>query len=363
MRDDSSPLTSGFGRLHPAAIGTQAMVQPAAVRKSRLDYVQNFRGAAIICIIVTHCLSAFDWSEHAQLESLLKIALANGTIFFIFISGFLFEHLSKQLHLAKYWGNKLRHVVLPYIVVSVPALLLFTTALHREGVREGFYEQAIWRQWIEFLATGAHLAPLWFVPTILVFYLAAPVLRLAFRDARSFAMLPLLFLIPVFVSRGDHDPVQAFAHFLPIWVLGMACRRFSGAFERAMRQGLLWLALLALVFAAAEMAFAQHPYSMLSYFGKACLSLVLLELFKRLGHRANPWLWQAGALSFGLFFIHSYVISAAKMAESKLFGHLATGSLPGLLVLAAIALLCTMLGVAGIRRVLGPRRSRLLIGA
>ena len=94
-------------------------------------HVHNFRGLAISLIVAVHCLSIFDWSASPGLERWLKILLLNATVFFLFIAGYLFQHLSARFHYPSYLQTKFRNVVLPYLVVSIPALILFTFVMQR----------------------------------------------------------------------------------------------------------------------------------------------------------------------------------------------------------------------------------------
>jgi hypothetical protein len=308
-------------------------------------------------------MSVFDWSSTPQVEHVLRVIWANGSMFFLFISAYLFDYLSKGFDTLRYWRKKLTNVLLPYVVCSVPALIVFTMVTQREGMRPGFYEQPVWRQMLEFLATGWHLAPLWFIPTILLFFLAAPIWVWVFRDRRAFLVLPLLFVIPVFVARGAHQPLQSFVHFTPLWVLGMAAHRFSAQFEKAMRFG-LFPALLVVSAAcfALELTVVDVTHTFYSYLGKAVFSLAMLEVFRRLGDSATKILATAGTFSFGIFFIHSYVITASKMVETRWAGHPLAGSIPALSAEFLYAFVVTILVVIVFRWLVGPQRSRLLIG-
>ena len=249
----------------------ESSVTPAS--RPRLAHVHNLRGLAIMFIVITHCLSVFDWSASPILEMVLKRIVANGTIFFLFIGGFLFEHLAVEYRPLPYLITKFKFVVVPYIVTSIPALLVFTVFSKRDGMSSGFYLQPIWLQVSEFLLTGTHLAPFWFIPTIIVFYLASPLIYMSFRRRSAYLVLPFLFLIPIFVPRGDADPLQSFVHFLPIWVLGMACSRFSEIASRALMRWFWWLLAAALALLLAEMALTEGTHSWYSDLGKAVFAL------------------------------------------------------------------------------------------
>lgn len=326
-----------------------------------LGHVHNFRGFAIVLIIFTHCISIFDWSGSPLLAEVLKRAVANGTILFLFIAGYLFQHLSDRYRVGDYLSKKARFVVLPYLVVSLPALLLFTVIVQRPDVPPGFYDRTVFGQVAFFLLTGSHLAPFWFIPTIIVFYLASPALYWLDRQPWFYWLLPLLVSIPVFVSRGQFNPLQSFVHFLPVWVLGMACSRYQAVAARWLER-LLWpLTAVGLMLFGLEMAFTQGTHTWYSSIGKIVLTLVLFEAFRRGGQRFDSVFALAGTLSFGLFYLHSYVISAGKVVLGKLVGAPPPGNLFLFIVSGFGAVALSTLTVQILRRLLG-RRSRLLIG-
>lgn len=287
--------------------------------------------------------------------------VANGTIFFLFIAGYLFEYLSSGFRTFPYWTKKIRNVVIPYVVVSVPAIYIFTNVIKRWDVRPNFYDQPIWKQVVEFLLTGAHLAPFWFIPTIIIFYVAAPVMHRAFSSSVSYAVLPLLLLVGAIVPRGSHEPLQSFIHFLPVWVLGMACSRFQEKVNQILEKIFWLLPLIVLLLFGAEIVMAPGTHSWYSDLQKDVLALFLLEGFRRIGSRADVYFGEFGTLSFGLFFLHSYIISGTRFLIEWKFGSRPAGGIVVLVFSACLAAILTALLVIILRRILGGR-SRMLIG-
>ncbi|NLF55746.1 MAG: acyltransferase [Thauera phenolivorans] len=326
-----------------------------------LSHVHNFRGFAIILIIITHCISVFDWSNAPVLALFLKRLVANGTIFFLFIAGYLFQHLSARYRVGDYLWRKFKYVVVPYVVVSTPGLLLFTLFMERPDMPSGFYDKAVSEQVVFFMLTGSHLAPFWFIPTVIVFYVASPLLHWLDRQPLFYYSLPMLMVIPLYVSRGYLNPVQSFVHFVPVWVLGMACSRYRETAGRWLEASFWFLVSLAAALLALEMLLAKGTHSWYSSISKIAVTLVLFALFMRLGPRGDRLFGLAGTLSFGLFFLHSYLISAGKIALERVLGGLPAGSLLGFIVVSALAVTGSIGLVSVVRRVLG-RHSRVLIG-
>lgn len=330
-------------------------------RPAHLAHLHNFRGLAIAFIVATHCISAFDWSESPRLEDIVKRVMANGTVFFAFIAGYLFEHLAPRYQPGTYLVTKFKYVLLPYLIISALPIATILWVGNRPGVAASVFELPLWAQALYFVTTGAHVSPFWFIPTIAVFYLVSPLLHSIFRHQLSYAVLPLLVVVSILVPRGNLHPLQSFVHFLSIWVMGMACCRFRLRVDPWLDRYLGILLVVTAVLMALDLYLADGSHSAYSLLGKMTLSLLLLGVLGRLGGVANRWLALMGSLSFGIFFLHSYLITAAKFAVHRLLGELPDGNLAGLALAAVLASVASIGLVLAIQHLLGAR-SRLFIG-
>jgi len=79
----------------------------------QLHYINIFRATAIFFIVTVHALHVFSWPDGILTKQFLDVLLNNGSIFFMFISGYLFQHLSVNFKTPKYYLSKLKNVVLP----------------------------------------------------------------------------------------------------------------------------------------------------------------------------------------------------------------------------------------------------------
>ncbi len=329
-----------------------------------LGYIHSFRALAILFIVGGHCIDFFNWPETSQaIERLLRIFISNGSVLFVFIAGYLFQHLAVKFQYKKYYSGKLKNVILPYFLVSIPAILIFVFLIERETVWQGFYDNPQWLQVIYFYMTGMHLAPLWFVPMISLFYVVAPLLIMADKKQYFYYILPLTIAISCFIPRGL--PHVSFIHFFSVYLLGMYFshykERLNGLISR--NATLLLLAILVFGFASYEYFYMQGTMTYINYLQKITMSVFFLAFLIRLGDTINSKLIRVIAdASFGVFFIHSYVLTASKLTFEQLFGAKVTGSLvlyP--LVMIAILLLCVALVVL-LQKVLG-KKSRYLVGS
>jgi hypothetical protein len=328
-----------------------------------LNYINNLRAIAILFIVAGHCLDAFRWSQE-PLISLLEFIYKNGTLLFVFISGFLFQHLAHRFGYRKYLLTKVKYIILPYLLVSIPAIVYFTILHNRCNLPESFYTHSIVLQIAEFYFTGSHVASFWFIPMISIFYVLSPLLVKLDADGRWYCLCPLFMLVSLLVPRGETILVN-FVHFFSVYVLGMwFSRTREWLIPRVARH--VW-ALLAL-YGASVVIFAvggrfSGPFSGLSYFSKLILCLSLLSL----AYRYDKFLGKGGdflaSISFGIFFIHSYILQGIK--------HSIGGSLMGvlpfdgsmqyhLLLFLIVVSLCSIVIV--MERSIAGRYSRNLIG-
>jgi len=336
------------------------------------QHIHVFRGVAIILIVFAHTVPSLDWSN-AAISGKLIDALANqSSIFFFFIAGYLFQHLSPRFAFNDYLKQKFKTVILPYLLLSIPALFVFTLLTERTGMWSWFYTLEIWQQISLFLLTGKHLAPLWFVPTIALFYLIAPLLLWMDRKVPRlyWLIVPLLCLSTYLGRDGPLGPVNKAVYLLPMYLLGMA---FSHYKTEAMALVQRWwpalAALASLSITGAVLEWESPPYYQMPM--KAALALLLTFLLYRYHGIFRQRLDYIAEVSFGIFFIHAYFISTIKMVtvyvlHGTVYDGRGSEDIPGNVLTfglyAGLVVLLTVVAIWLVKRVLG-RRSRMLIGA
>jgi surface polysaccharide O-acyltransferase-like enzyme len=91
-----------------------------------MAYLQNihrFRSVAIIGIVAAHSLHNFTWAQGDLTFRVINSLANESSIWFFAIAGFLFLHLSKRFEYKSYLARKAKNVILPYLCVSIPALI------------------------------------------------------------------------------------------------------------------------------------------------------------------------------------------------------------------------------------------------
>jgi len=329
-----------------------------------LGYIHTFRAIAIYFIIAMHCIDVFQWENNKNLERILRISISNGTILFVFIAGYLFQHLSSRFQYKKYLFAKFRNVITPYFFISIPAIIVFTLILKRESVWQGFYDDPVWLQVLNFYLTGLHLAPFWFIPVITIYYLVSPALIQADKSSVFYYLLPILILVSCLVGRGG-QPLISFVHFLSVYSLGMFCSRYKMYLNDWLSKGFVIIIVFIFVILLwlCEYFFAKTTYTYFNFLQKIVLCFFVLGVLVRYGEKAtHHYLNLVADTSFGIFFIHSYVLTAGKMLAHKFFGYLPSGTFQWYFLTTLITMLVCLGIVYAIKIILGPK-SRMFVGS
>ena len=336
-----------------------------------LNHLHNFRGMAICGIVGAHALQSFDWSGSDASYRIADTLFNESSVWFFFIAGFLFQYLSPKYKTKKYYIGKIKNVILPYLWLSIPALYVFTLVMPQNSVPPGFYDHSTGMQIVLFLLTGKHLEPFWFVPTITLIYLLAPLLLWLDRRVWPYLALPPLMVLSAWLGRdgllietgltGMWSPVAKAVYLLSVYCFGMFLARFHDRFLRVMPR--LWLPLavmMAAAFAANVEYYDEQVHWMYVFKILAC-PLIVYGLHVWDEH-VPAKIGLLGSLSFGLFFVHGYVLAAQKVAWSGVLGlpmpH--GNAVSYVLYTAAVLAVCAVLLIT-VRRICGPQ-SRMLIG-
>jgi Acyltransferase family len=344
-------------------------VKTAIPSKSFLGYIQSFRAFAIFLVVAIHTLHVFSWDNSGLTNKLLTLIYSNGTVLFVFIAGYLFQHLSGKFNTQKYYVSKLNYVIAPYILVSVPAIIYFIVFQHRDELLWHIYDEPVWMQVIYFYITGEHMAPMWFIPMISLFYIIAPLLNKADKSFWFYYCLPAFFLISHYIERGTI--LTNFVHFFSAYAFGMFCSRYKYIANNWLQDSKILYTLiiswLGLIYAGFYGSLIYLPS--LIYFQKIILCLVTLGVFIKLGNIGQTKLTQTVAdTSFGVFFIHSYVLGFAKMYSSQIsqffnMGQVLVSGNPLLHLLTTFLVLFVSVEVVLVLQRLLDSRSRYLVGS
>lgn len=345
-----------------------------------LRYIHHFRGLAIILIVAVHCRTALHWPDDSAINKFLTHFLDSSTILFVFIAGFLFQYLNaNSFQFQEYIFKKAKHVIVPYVLISIPAVvdkLFFETDAYW---MTPFYKSlSMPFQAVYLLATGKHSGPFYFIPMIAVIYCLAPLL-FRFQKTKLFAWAGgLIALLGLFTyAYGYYGNIgESLLYFLPVYVFGMWASYHKDKLITMNNTILISLTLFYLIVLSLEVSQLIHPQHLnffedkphyfttifnLSKLKEITLAIILLVGFYRLQEKKIEWLTVLGNLSFGIYFVHIYFINATERIMDFLnLSRLQNGV--GYLVFTAGIIALSVTAVWLVKK-LFKNRSRLLIGS
>jgi peptidoglycan/LPS O-acetylase OafA/YrhL len=331
------------------------------------QYLNNYRGIAILLVILAHALTAFSGADGAAGASFavkaLDVIVKDCTVIFIALAGYFFTALLPAYHYPAFLKNKFENVIVPYLIVSLPAALLYIGGIKQTHYwidMNWFHTLNPLYQYVFLMVTGAQLGPLWFVPAIVLFYLFSPVLF--FLARRN--LVPVFFLLSLvpalYVGRPqfNENPLQSFVFFLPAYTMGMLLAQYKIAYEKIAPAS---LPLLALTLAGIVAAYDILKYNAsIDLLAKLALTYVLMAVCFRYLNVKIVFLDLMARLSFYLFFIHGYFVGAFRSILPKL-----GFSVDGIIAILTASVLTILLSIAAyiIIKLIFGRKTKMLVGA
>lgn len=333
--------------------------------RAYLNYLNNFRGFAMLLIVAVHTIYVIADAAPRQFN-ILQIALANSSVLFIFISGYLFQYLINDYKYGTYLLKKFKNVILPYLIMSIPAIYILIALggswLGKSWIMtDSFMNKPVIIQILLFYVTGSHLPPFWFIPMISIIYLISPLLHYLDRHPNWYFIIPVLLVVSLLVGRPpmNDNPLQSFVFFLPVYLLGMHTSHFSKEYFSFLAKNLI---ILLIAFAVLTgLTFVDE--ASFSYLQKILLTFLCLFMFSRISsHKVDAVLGLIAKYSFGIFFIHKYSDTVIAIIYSKLgIGEAINSGMPGLIFTYILIVGLSILLLWPVK-IIFRKKSRLLIG-
>lgn len=274
-----------------------------------LQYLNNYRGIAILLVMFSHAASTIPDSHSPTLIAISPL-FSNGTLLFVLVAGHFFSALSDNFSYPSFLKNKLKFVVLPYVLLSLPAALIYILKIKND---HQWVDMAWFHTLNPFLAygylmgTGAHLGPLWFIPMILLYYIASPIWLLMIRKNVLLPFFLASLAYAMYSGRPANNAafLQSAAYFLPAYLLGMHLGKDSKLLEALSRHATVGFALsLSALLLVSKIHTFDLSWKLPVALTTACF---LIALCKNKLNQKMKWLDLFARLSFYLFFVHGYV--------------------------------------------------------
>jgi len=346
----------------------------------RLNDIHNLRALVIALIVSVHTIDTFFVVENTSwLLQIIWGLTSDASSAFVFIAGFLFQHLSTKFAYPRYLYKKWLNVVLPYLIVTLPFIIKRLYENHAL-----FQDYPLYQKIALYYLTGSHVLYLWFIPMIILFFLAAPVFIRLDKNPKFYPItLLILLIVALLINRELVDPFACFVHYSIFYVFGMFASHYRQAFVAGCQRWIGFIVLGATLFVTSQIIFHYHfdlirewffnPFWLYLdiiplFFALSTLKwLFLIPLMGWLLYQFDGFVQNKPALladmSFGVYFIHGYAISFIVTVMAKLGAetqHLPDSTLYFVLLLGAVVLLC-MSALAVVKWLFG-QHSRMLVG-
>lgn len=333
------------------------------VKKEFLNYIHSFRGLAILFVVAGHLL--LDWPAGSPTYHFMRVLWEDGTVLFVFIAGYLFQHLSRKYEYKDYLRKKLQNVMLPYVLVSIPIIVYRTVTndipgyvldVHPDFLSWGAFHKVIW-----FFLHGGHLQPLWFVPMIAFFYVAAPVFIYIDRHPKWYYVMIGFCVLSLFVEREPFiDIPRMFVHFISVYLFGMFMSRYKKEYLEFAKKYYLLISLVTVAAFVADLLLPQWN-NQLEYLHKMLFCCFFMYWLWRLDKYVPKFFALMADLSFGIFFIHYYLLLVVKAGYEHAAHHPIPGNILYWVIDLALVTAGTIFCIQAIKKIF-PRKSRYLIG-
>lgn len=349
------------------------------IKDNYLTYVHYLRGLAILIIVAIHSRMALFGNSNHILNETLIVFLDNGTVVFVFISGFLFQHVFIPIFNFKtYLVKKLKYVLLPYFLVSIIPII---DKLYFDHSIPWLTQelQAKGSTWLVFymLGTGKHFGPFWFIPMITIFYIISPILVKLNIKGFYLYIFPLIFIFGLFTYQfGYYSTIfNSFVFYLPIYLLGMFVSYnkdllFKNQWWFFIMFTLLYICIIILELKGILITPRLEGFNNknLNYFifdpaklRFSLLAVVLTLLFHSATNIKLKFLQLLGDYSFGIYFIHLFFIIIFQKAIAY-YNVTLTPNFISFLIVLLFSLLSSFLFVWVIK-IIFRSKSRYIIGS
>lgn len=332
-----------------------------------LSHVNWIRGIAALMIVFIHMADGMLYDLNSAENLAINLLAKSATCVFVAISGFFFQlNLPKYSYL-DYLSKKLTNVIIPYVLISIPAILIYVLKFKTEHVwidMEAFYAMPVILQFLFMLVTGAQLGPLWFIPALALIYLIAPLLKLL-SEQRIFPLIAaagILLFLDTSRPENNSNPIYAAIHFVPIYLLGMLFCQHRVKFGKRAYIYIFGAAVIGLsVLASYEKMFFGLQKTALFFFLYSLLLVHQQRIITDLPRLAKT-LSLIGLCSFSIYFLHGYFAGFYRALSDHITpDHFETYMLLRVALTTITILACIAITLL-IKR-MAKQRSRLLIGS
>lgn len=374
------------GGIELSAGSIPAAVQSSApVKAAHLEYLDGFRGVAIMFVVLIHANNAMlqrgvalTPDAFSPVWTAFHILSHNATVYFALISGILYAYRLHDKPHAAFLRSRFEAVIIPYALVSTGLTALMLAMAARRSGEWPRADEALLRI-IGNILTGDAWNHLWYIPVVAILYLISPLLLRAVENPRTGRVFAVTMVcLPLVFSRTATDiTIAMLVYFSGVYTAGLVIGRDP---ERILARLSRRIAPLSFVAAGAAVAVWLLDRSGIEFAGPISvresaiyvlrMSLAVLMLIGlragigSLGPAARRALDRIAAYSFGIYFLHAPLLRPIVGVIAPL---VPAGNPAWALVLAVMASFVTALVltwlVVHVVKIAAGNRSKFLVGS
>lgn len=292
-----------------------------------LNSINNFRAIAILFIVAGHCFYISNIEFGDFWGPIVYNLINGGTVFFVFISGFLFHHLFyRKYEFNSFLKAKFKRLFLPYTILSFfPILLCFKFKPNYWNDSPSITSGILYEYFLptlKYFISGEHMVAYWYIPFAMLLFLCSP-LHIAYIKLKlkiQVGIVVLLFLVSSLIHRPSEFLMvfHSLLYFTPVYLFGILCSIHKESIYLKLKGKDLVLLSSALGFAALEVYFGNKGNYFkeflvfngidLMLFQKTLLCLFFMVWLHRYEHFSSKYVNSIATTSFTIFFLHGYFL-------------------------------------------------------
>ena len=287
-----------------------------------------FRAFAILSVLGAHMWISPEiegLEDRRQfLECLRSVLFHSSTLYFIFISGYLFDFVykSRPFDLLRFYKSKVRNLLSPYLFLSllfIGASMVFEYVPSLQVPYFINHSKAILTlpDAADALLFGKACITYWYMPFIFTVYIVSPLL-FHIKGRVFIALVCICSLIPLFIQRGElTDFFCNYGFFYPVFLLGVFFSRYREACLNFIKANVVPIACVAVLTSLLLISDYYDPHlpsqEIGYYIQRLALGALVIHGLEMVTFDIEV-LDVLATYSFPLYFLHDLVIYAVQSA-------------------------------------------------
>ena len=303
------------------------MIAISPPKKKFLNSINYFRGIAIIIIVSAHSYGIANWNVYKDptlFEQFFYALNLNGSVFFIFISGFLYHHIFyPRFDYKNFMLKKAKYVLVPYLVCSIIPILhaVFIESggdFLLDSLKDKPLLSILW-----FLATGRAVYAYWYIPMIMLVFAISPIINTLIKS--KYLLYVIIGLIPVsmIIHRPVHNmnPLHSLVYFIPVYLLGIYSSIHQKEIYSFLKSNKVKITIILLAIALGliqiiifnvsgnfSKSFLSITVPDVNLLQKILLCYLLMSVLDRYENTDVTAMKKTAEVSFAIYFIHPFLL-------------------------------------------------------